>query len=308
MSLKEKLLEKDFVVDNQYLDKYCELVLSGRGRNYETYKTQFHHIIPRYVLENNSDENLTVLSNGEHALAHYYLALCSSNDKYKYNNILAVQFITKRNFDDIDEMWIIQQMSMLDELYEYAKKYQSVDNAMFNEDIKIKHKQKMQDKETRRKISNTMKRKKQNGELFSKEHRENISKGLKGQVYINKEEIYTRVNKEDLDSYLKDGWTLGAHSLSKEHRELLLNLRTGYKFSDESRKKMSDSHKGQIPANKGVPLTKEQRDKISKYLKGTRWMTNDVVQKQVRPEEVENYLNNGFRFGILPRKRGGDNL
>jgi hypothetical protein len=308
MSLKEKLLEKDFVVDNQYLDKYCELVLSGRGRNYETYKTQFHHIIPRYVLENNSDENLTVLSNGEHALAHYYLALCSSNAEYKYNNILAVQFITKRNFNDIDERWIIQQMSMLDELYEYAKKYQSVNNAMFDEDIKIKHRQKMQSEETRRKISNTMKKKFQNGELFSKEHRENISKGQKGQVYINKDGIYTRVNKEDLDSYLNDGWTLGARPLSKENRERLLKLRTGYKFSDESRKKMSESHKGQIPANKGVPLTKEQRDKISRYLKGTRWMTNEIVQKQVRPEEVENYLNNGFRFGKLPRKRGGDNL
>ena len=119
---------------------------------------------------------------------------------------------------------------------------------------------------------------------------------------INKDGIYTRVNKEDLDSYLNDGWTLGAHPLSKEHRERLLKLRTGYKFSDESRKKMSDSHKGQIP-NKGVPLTKEQRDKISKYLKGTRWMTNDVVQKQIRPEEVENYLNNGFRFGRLNQKR-----
>lgn len=44
----------------------------------------------------------------------------------------------------------------------------------------------------------------------------------------------------------------------------------GFKFSEESKKKMSESHKGQIPWNKGIKgsISNEAREKISLALKG----------------------------------------
>jgi hypothetical protein len=53
-----------------------------------------------------------------------------------------------------------------------------------------------------------------------------------------------------------------------------LNLRAGGeqggKCSDETRKKLSESHKGQIPANKGKKMTAEQKIKIGKAKKGNK--------------------------------------
>ena len=45
MTLKEKLLVLDLVVDNEYLDKYVELIESNRETKREKFKTQKHHII-----------------------------------------------------------------------------------------------------------------------------------------------------------------------------------------------------------------------------------------------------------------------
>ena len=38
--------------------------------------------------------------------------------------------------------------------------------------------------------------------------------------------------------------------------------------SEESRRKMSESHKGQVPPNKGIPMSEEQKKKLSESLKG----------------------------------------
>lgn len=44
--LKNKLLETGIFIDNEWLDKYVELVVSNQGTSYTRFKTQNHHIIP----------------------------------------------------------------------------------------------------------------------------------------------------------------------------------------------------------------------------------------------------------------------
>ena len=46
--LKRKLLDLGICVDNEYLDKYVELVCSNLFTISEKGKTQSHHIVPRY--------------------------------------------------------------------------------------------------------------------------------------------------------------------------------------------------------------------------------------------------------------------
>ena len=89
-NLKNKLLALDIVDDNDYLDKYCELILTNTATKKEKFKTQKHHIIPRayFALNNikldNSLENIVNLYFKDHILAHYFLALCAKGEfKFK---------------------------------------------------------------------------------------------------------------------------------------------------------------------------------------------------------------------------------
>lgn len=43
----------------------------------------------------------------------------------------------------------------------------------------------------------------------------------------------------------------------------------------------------------------EWRAKLSASNRGKRWLNNGIVQKQVRPIDIEYYLNNGFVFGRI---------
>lgn len=94
-NLKQKLLDLNIFEDNEYLDKYVELIESNRETKKERFKTDKHHIIPRCYFHlnkikiDNSKENLVNLLYKDHVLAHYYLVLCSSNDYIKYSNQFA---------------------------------------------------------------------------------------------------------------------------------------------------------------------------------------------------------------------------
>lgn len=79
---KQELLSINYVVDNEYLDKYVSIINNNETTKKEKYKTNCHHIIPRqYFVRNNipidnSDKNIVNLSAKDHVLSHYYLALC----------------------------------------------------------------------------------------------------------------------------------------------------------------------------------------------------------------------------------------
>ncbi len=101
MKLKEKLLNLGIVINNNYLDQYCELINLNLDTAKQKCKTNKHHIIPRcYFKENNlpvddSAENTVHLTYADHFLAHYYLSLCSIG-KFKYYNELAISYIQSK--------------------------------------------------------------------------------------------------------------------------------------------------------------------------------------------------------------------
>lgn len=158
--------------------------------------------------------------------------------------------------------------------------------------LREKNKGRIFSKETREKISNSLKK---NGQLnnMTEERKKKISKSLltyydkKGrknkrrikreklnliidkdekQCYIYKDDIEYRVYKEELDYYLNNGWKIGRNPLVKE--------------------KLSKKLKG----------TGYGKDN-SVY--GTKWMYNDELKqsKMIKPELFEEYLNNGWKFG-----------
>ena len=297
--IKLKLLSSNLVVDNEYLDKYVTLIENNLTTKRKKFVTQRHHIIPRYYYKlnnlplDNSKDNIVNLPYKYHFLAHLYLSKCSITEEFAYNNIVALHYMT--NKVDFNDDWDNVDLELLQEEYERAKEYLSKHNPMYDDKIREQHKEIVSSLEVREKISNTMKIKLANGELFSKEIREKISNSQKGMLCMNKDGVYTRIHKEDLEKYLEDGWLRGARPLSKEHQEALRKSHVGKKYSDELRKKLSEAHTGL--------MTDELKQSLRDRYLGTKWMNNGIIQKQVKPEEFDKYQKEGFSFGTLKKGR-----
>lgn len=128
--MKEYLLNTGLYIDNEFLTKYLELCKNPK--NEETLLHEKHHIISRLTSkllgepEDNSDANLVQLDVRNHCLAHYYLALCSKHGQLKYGNILCIQLLTHRDFDQITEAWISQNLELLNEIRKEQRKLNSL--------------------------------------------------------------------------------------------------------------------------------------------------------------------------------------
>lgn len=74
--IKEKLLKTNCFEDNEYLNKYCELIINNLSTKKEKHKTNSHHILQRsyfkYIKEQTDDSfnNKVNLTHYNHILAH----------------------------------------------------------------------------------------------------------------------------------------------------------------------------------------------------------------------------------------------
>ena len=325
MALKEKLLSLGIVENNEYLDKYVELIESNRETKREKFKTQKHHIIPKYyyktnhLVVDNSKSNVVEVSYKNHILLHYYLALCSI-DIYKYKSyhsfLYLYKIINNRN-EIIDKNNLIIEISKLeyfDCLYQEDKKLESKnlaggkwmtndktqqyvrsDRIQYFESLgyhigKLPFSEKQY--EALAKIQ-----KKNIGTHHTKEWNDNISNANKGRK-LSKESI------EKISNSLKGNvpWNKG---LTKDDERVAKNIANG--FSKTQYKK------GDIPWNLGKKWSKESKDKMSNSHKGKPSSTlnriciyrlEDDSQKFVKKEELNDYLALGYIKGKRPNKNG----
>lgn len=157
--LKIKLLETNYFEDNEYLDNYCELIISNLETKKEKGITQIHHIIPRcyYVLNkqiiNNSKENTVNLKYIDHILSHYYMCLCSIGTlKYR----LANAFLHL-----VNRKWKCENFNPEIDLSEHQHIYEEYYGSLSNKNVSL---------ETRLKMSNSQKGKR----------KPNVAKKLRG--------------------------------------------------------------------------------------------------------------------------------
>lgn len=106
--------------DNEWFNKYVDLVTLNKDTKREKYKTQIHHIIPRCYYKiigekiNNNKDNLVNLQYKDHVLAHYYLTQCTTtNTKTQLTtSFILMSFYTKiedfdvKNLDKYDELYL----------------------------------------------------------------------------------------------------------------------------------------------------------------------------------------------------------
>ena len=112
--LKRVLLDTNIFIDNDFLDKYVELIVSNANTKKVIGKTQSHHIIPKYYFKfnnlkvDNSNSNRVNLYYKDHLTAHYFMAKCSIDKECVGRNALSIKYLLNGsslesfNIDDID--------------------------------------------------------------------------------------------------------------------------------------------------------------------------------------------------------------
>ena len=169
MNIKEKLTNTNLFIENEYLEKYLELIENNKSTKRQRFKTQKHHIVPRSIcLLYNFDFiddscNIVNLLYKDHILAHYYLSLCANDEMVKYKMFTAISFMIGNIKEHRNQGWLeykefLKSLPRYQELYEESKKIGS----------EITSKNKL-------------------GHLVSEETRQKISKANKRRIYVNKD-------------------------------------------------------------------------------------------------------------------------
>lgn len=309
MITKELLLKTNEFVDNEYLTKYVNLINDNVMRKHEPFVTNKHHIIPRYIFKkrreklDNSKENTVHLMYKDHLLAHFYLSGCAIGQG-KYWNLYAVfQLSGKKYFDNN----LVKEIENLDD---YQKIYTEAVTSAPNH----------------RKGSKVSDETKERMKKAQKIRCETIGPTNKGTVWVNNSFEERMINKTELDKYIKDGFVKGRiykHSDKTKAKiaESSRHIYRGPEFSEkmrqyalkqgprsaETRKKLSDSvseyYKTHNSPMLGKKQAKESIEKMRSKLAGRKRVNNGEIFKQVYPEEVQKYLDMGWKLGGLKKKK-----
>lgn len=138
----------------------------------------------------------------------------------------------------------------------------------------------------------------------SNETKEKISSKHKGKKL-------TDVTKQKLSDYNKGKkWT-------SQQREKFIKSNTGHVVTNETRVKISKAtlgkNLGNIPWNKNIPMSDNSKNKLSMSRMGKNvgsenssfgkiWLNNGVSNLYVLQTEIDNYLNNGYKMGMLKKE------
>ena len=83
----------------------------------------------------------------------------------------------------------------------------------------------------------------------------------------------------------------------------------GKTLSEETKKKLSESRKGEKNPRYGVKVSEETKKKLSEAHKGNKsltgriWVNNGIYNKPIFPDQLSEYLNNGFIRGKIYIKK-----
>lgn len=313
----DDLLDKNYIIENEFYIKYVNLIKDNLIRCKEKYKTQKHHIIPKcyFIYENiqidDSKMNTVNLLYKDHILAHFYLAQCAINLRFKYANISAIEHLIGSRYHDKQEYRnFLNNLDLYQDLYEFYKQnlrvYKSckgvnqgkvfITNGTINKRVYKEHLDNYLNNGFRLGITHTIKEKKKtinNGykELIVPESQlqgylnlgwqlgrcerirqqmSNINIGRKhapttlNKKAIKKDACTKFVEQSQLQEYLDTGWELGIYDHENMVRE---------KLSDDVKQKISLS----------------QKDRV--------WINKDFINKKIKYDQLDNYLNLGWQLG-----------
>ena len=148
------------------------------------------------------------------------------------------------------------------------------------------------------------------GRIMSEETKQKISNSLigntntSGKIIVYRGSKQTSISPNKLQEYLNNGWVKG------------VNPKNIVKPSQETKDKISMANRGKTPWNKGVARSEETKQKISNSLKGNHiseeqkksisqnhkgkiGVNNGIINKQIYPNQLSEYEQQGFVRGYM---------
>lgn len=176
------------------------------------------------------------------------------------------------------------------------------------------HKRKISEANTGRKHTEETKLKLR-GRTLTKEQREKLSNSLKGKpawnkgIPMSKETIQKQIINRSW--FYEMGGPNKGKKLSKEHKEKISKSHIGKKLSESSKQKLAEynrTHPEKYDSMRGVPISEERKQHLSRvhkgkqYTKGKIWVHNESKTTLINPEDLQEYINNGWVRGRKLKK------
>lgn len=227
---------------------------------------EVHHIIPKSMGGTNDDKNLVVLTGREHFIAHRLLFRIYANTEYESQTAIAY--------------WL---MCMCKKDSEYHIKVSS--RVYEKEKIRI---------------------------------RRIISESIRGRITINNGIETRRVKVDELQRFIDMGYTFGSlqRPWNKDRHDLPSSWMKGKHHTEETRKKISEKCRGMKLSSERIELVRNRMKgntyslgkprsidairKSSISMKGRVRINNGIINKVVHPEDVQEYLDAGWKLGGKP--------
>jgi hypothetical protein len=224
--------------------------------------TELHHIIPQSMGGSNDKDNLVELTAREHFICHWLL-IKMTEDKDRSKMLYALNGMKAEN--------------------RYQQRYHTKITAKVYETYRI-------------------------------EHAENHSKTMKGRPAKNKGRSMSEEQKQLLREKAKSNHANGK-IYSEESQQKRLAKLIGYKHTEETRQKQSLASKGKPKGpmreeeklkrsltQKGVAKVKTHGANVAKANIGNISINKDAVEKKVKKDTLQSYLDQGWQLGGKKRK------
>ena len=226
--LKTKLLETNCFKDNEYFEEYIKLIIANEFTQKEAFKTNKHHIIPQCYYTNlnievdNSKENIVNLLYKYHILAHYYLSLCTVG-RLKYQMASAFFKLLSRKY--MYEKFNPKDLDKYQEVYENNRRYMA--------EVVRNIERKPLSEETKKRLSKALKGKAGYRDDYNKKKQSDRMKG----------NTYRRGKKMEPQSCLRISISRSGKPLPEGTGNKISIAKTGFKYTEESKKLMSQNGK-----------------------------------------------------------------
>lgn len=261
---------------------YKDLISKCKNRKIDSNEYfESHHIIPRCIGGNNNPENIVNLYPKEHFIAHKLLCeIFKDNKSIKYAFCMMVfttiKSIEKRNTSFVKRFY---QVSSRD--FNECRKFLGEQTSKRNKNtIYIYNKDTKKEKRIRKEdLRNYISLGWVKGSLKN-------GKSLKNKIYVNNKEKEIRIDKTQKSLFLENGWQIGR---LEENRKKLIQ-HASHTFTKETLIKKSISVSG--TKNPGY---------------GKKIMNKDGIVKKIPLNEVENYINLGWKLGMLKQPNVKEN-
>ena len=298
MNTKEKLLATHDFIDNEYLDKYVDLIDKNFSTDAVSKQTNKHHIIPAYYFRHfdlpvdNSEENLVNLYYRDHMLAHLYLSGCTEG-RNRYWNLYSIFMMSGQRYLAADELEFLEKLPEYQTLYEQA--ISAAPNHRKGTTVSEETRQRMREASALRAAMNP---------------------SAKGRIWVNNGELDKMIYPQDFEEYESLGFVAGrVFRHSEEYKREQAKRSSGPRsaeFCERMREVAIQSNKNRDPESykkagrklsalyqerggtfKGKTHTEEAKQKNRIAHEGRICITNGLKDKTVLPEELSSYLDSG---------------